>query len=106
MTSLASMTLTAWALVLIAGLAAGLCIWAFVDDREAVNGPPRVPQHGRWVGEGATRRLPRVDAPTEIIPGQVARGRCHCLHLAHIGRCRAAECGCVSPEGYTDPGTR
>lgn len=98
------MSLTAWALAGLTVLAGALCALALLDEWHDP-APKRTPQHGRWVGEGATRRLPRLaDQPTEIIEGAVSRGRCACLHLAHVGRCRAAECPCISPEGFTAPG--
>lgn len=99
------MTIAFWVLVGLLGLAGALAAWAAREDWQDRHGPPRTARHAYWVSQGATRRLPRMDPPTEVIPGAVARGRCHCLHLAHIGRCRAAKCGCVSPEGYTDPRT-
>lgn len=99
------MSLTTWVLAGLTALAGALCILALLDERHEP-APKRVAQHGRWVGEGDTRRLSQIEAPTEII----SRGRCRCLHLAHIGRCRGIgpvgeRCGCVSPQGYTDPGT-
>jgi hypothetical protein len=106
---LTGMSATAMALTVLFVLAVLLVLWAArtawpADPPE----PKRVAQHGRWVGEGATRRIDRLaeEPPTQIIRDQVARGRCACLHLAHIGRCRAVACECVSPEGFTDPGMR
>jgi hypothetical protein len=98
------MSVTTMVLLGLFVLAALLVIWAARDqgDRPAAV-PARTPRHSTRTGEGATRRLEWHEPPTEIIAGQATRGRCHCLHLAHIGRCRVRECGCVSPEGYTDP---
>jgi hypothetical protein len=97
---------TAVALCVVLVLAVLMVFWALwtawpADPSE----PKRVPQHGRWVGEGATRRIDRLaeEQPTQIIRDQVSRGRCACLHLAHIGRCRAAACKCWSSEGFTAP---
>lgn len=98
------MTVTIWLMAALLVSAAGLCVWAALTGTYPLAPPERVSRHGRWVGEGATRRLPGLaDAPTEILPGSVARGRCTCLHLAHIGRCRAAECDCYSEDGFTAP---
>lgn len=99
------MSLTAWALAALTVVAGALCALALLDEWHGP-APKRTPQHGRWVGEGDTRRLSSAEMPTKIIEGAVSRGRCACLHLAHIGRCRAAECSCVSPEGFTAPGQR
>lgn len=98
------MTVTLWLMAALLVAAAGLCVWAALTGTYPLTPPERVSRHGRWVGEGATRRLPALaDAPTEIIPAAVARGRCTCLHLAHIGRCRAAGCDCYSVDGFTAP---
>jgi hypothetical protein len=91
------MTATAWALVGLTVLAGALCLWAWLSERQRPEPePPRVAQHGRWVGEGTTQRLFVTNMPTQVIPGLVARGRCHCLHPVHVGRCRAPGCECKS----------
>jgi hypothetical protein len=99
-----NMSITAMVLLALLALAALLVIWAARDqgDRPAP-APARTPRHSVQTGQGATQRLEWREPPTEVILGAVARGRCRCLHLAHIGRCRAAGCECRSPEGYTDP---
>jgi hypothetical protein len=88
-------TATAWALVGLTALAGALCFWAWLSERPRPE-PPRTAQHGRWVGEGNTRRLFPTGTPTVIIPDLVARGRCHCLHPVHVGKCRALDCECKS----------